>query len=207
LTPNLDQENLRGVAAGIWTVRLIGDEIRDGRFDCWIERDDPIDVGSFRGVRLVRFPSFFSERSNVDSHSISSLACGQQVIAVANLDEPNQRINASSSQGPTRDNRNKPEVAAPGTDIVAAKGFSDDGEAWISMTGTSMASPYVTGVVGLMLAANKELTSAQCGGILQRTTQPLPGGSYSWSNDCGFGVINPAAAVAEASTFAERREV
>ncbi len=207
LSPNLDRANLRGVAAGVWTVRLIGQEIRDGRFDCWIERDDPIDVGSYRGVRLVRFPSFFTERSNVDSHSISSLACGQRVIAVANLDEPKQRINISSSQGPTRDNRNKPEVAAPGTDILAAKGFSQDGKSWISMTGTSMASPYVTGVVGLMLAANTELTSAQCAGILQRTAAPLPGGSYNWANDSGFGVVNPAAAVLEASTFTERREV
>ncbi|MBV1686353.1 S8 family serine peptidase [Novosphingobium sp. G106] len=207
LTPNLDRANLRGVASGVWTVRLVGEEVRDGRFDCWIERDDPIDVGSQRGVRLIRFPSFFSEESNVDSHSISSLACGHRVIAVANLDETKQRINASSSQGPTRDRRCKPEVSAPGTDIVAAKGFSEDGKAWLSMTGTSMASPYVTGVVGLMLAVNPDLTSAQCSGILQRTAKPLPGASYSWANDAGFGVIDAAAAVAEARTFSDRREV
>jgi hypothetical protein len=97
LSPNLDRQNPRGVAPGIWTVRLVGDEIRDGRFNCWIERDDLIDVGSYKGVRLMRFPSFFSEKSNVDSHSISSLACGQRVIAVANLDEVRQRINISSS--------------------------------------------------------------------------------------------------------------
>ena len=207
LSPNLDRDNLRGVMPGIWTVRLVGEEVRDGRFNCWIERDDPIDVGSHRGVRLMRFPSFFSEASNVDSHSISSLACGHRVIAVANLDEARQRINISSSQGPTRDSRNKPEVAAPGTDIVAAKGFSTDGNSWISMTGTSMASPYVTGAVGLMLAVNPDLTSAQCAGILQRTARPLPGASYAWSNDAGFGVIDAAAAVREAQGFSERKEV
>lgn len=207
LTPNLDPDNLRGVASGVWTVRLIGDEIRDGQFDCWIERDDPIDVGSHRGVRLFRFPSFFSETSNVDSHSISSLACGHRVIAVANLDEARQRINISSSQGPTRDRRSKPEVAAPGTDIVAAKGFTTDDKKWIAMTGTSMASPWVTGIVGLMLAVDPGLTSAQCAGILQRTARPLPGASYQWVDDAGFGVIDPAAAVAEAQTFAERKEV
>lgn len=207
LSPNLDRQNPRGVAPGIWTVRLVGDEIRDGRFNCWIERDDPIDVGSYKGVRLMRFPSFFSEKSNVDSHSISSLACGQRVIAVANLDEVRQRINISSSQGPTRDDRTKPEVAAPGTDIVAAKGFSSDDKRWISMTGTSMASPYVTGVVGLMLAANPSLTSAQCAGILKRTARPLPGGSYAWSNDAGFGVIDAAAAVHDARNFSDRSEV
>ena len=65
------------------------------------------------GRRLFRFPSFFTERSHTDSHSISSLACGHRVIAVSNLDDARQRINASSSQGPTRDGRYKPEIAAP----------------------------------------------------------------------------------------------
>jgi subtilisin family serine protease len=207
LTPNFQPGSLRGVEAGIWKVRLFGDEIRDGRFHCWIERDDPIEIGGQRGVRLYRFPSFFSEASNIDSNSISSLACGHRVIAVANLDHARQRINISSSQGPTRDDRTKPDVAAPGTDIVAAKGFSEDNRLWIGMTGTSMASPYVAGVVGLMLAANADLTSAQCSGILQRTARPLPGSSYQWCNDAGFGAIDPVAAVEEARTFNQRTEV
>lgn len=207
LTPNLQPGSLRGVEAGLWKVRLIGDEIRNGRFNCWIERDDPIEIGAVRGSRLYRFPSFFSEASNTDSHSISSLACGHHVIAVGNLDDTRQRINISSSQGPTRDERTKPDVSAPGTDIIAAKGFSEDNKRWIGMTGTSMACPYVAGVVGLMLATNGSLTSAQCAGILQRTAAPLPGASFEWRNDAGFGVIDPEAAVEEARTFTQRTEV
>ena len=72
------------------------------------------------------------------------------------------------------------------------------------MTGTSMASPYVTGVVGLMLAANAKLTAAQCVGILQRTARPLPGASYEWGNDAGFGRIDPVAAIEEAARSNER---
>jgi subtilisin family serine protease len=74
------------------------------------------------------------------------------------------------------------------------------------MSGTSMASPYVTGTVGLMLAANPELTAAQCIGILQRTSQPLPGAPFQWQNDSGFGRIDPVAAVQEAASFMKRRE-
>lgn len=207
LTPNLQPGSIRGVEAGVWRVRLVGDEIRNGRFNCWIERDDPVEIRSVGAVRLYRFPSFFSEASNVDSHSISSLACGHRVIAVANLDDARQRINISSSQGPTRDDRSKPDIAAPGTEIVAAKGFTEDKKVWIGKTGTSMASPYVAGVVGLMLSANRDLTSAQCSGILQRTARPLPGASYEWRNDAGFGVIDPAAAIDEARTFNQRVEV
>jgi subtilisin family serine protease len=75
------------------------------------------------------------------------------------------------------------------------------------MTGTSMASPHVAGVVGLMLGANPGLSSAQCAGILQRTAKPLPGASYDWGNDVGFGRIDALAAVEEALGANERREV
>ena len=207
LTPNLKARNFRGIPKGIWRVRLKGEEVRDGRFDAWIERDDPVEISREGRRRIFRFPSFFSEKSNVDSHSITSLACGQNVIAVANLDSARDQINITSSQGPTRDGRSKPEVAAPGTDVLAANGFGAADEPWIAMSGTSMASPYVAGVIGLMLAANPDLTAAQCRGILARTARPLAGASYSWVNDMGFGKIDPEAAVAEAKLINQRVEV
>lgn len=207
LSPNLDAVNFRGIDAGVWRVRLTGDEVRDGRFHAWIERDDPRELELAGRRRLFRFPSFFTERSHTDSHSISSLACGHRVIAVSNLDEARQRIHVTSSQGPTRDGRSKPEIAAPGTDVVAANGFAGPDDPWIAMTGTSMASPYVAGVVALMLAANPGLTAAQCAGILLRTARPLPGGSYAWGNDAGFGRINAAAAIDEARHANDRTEL
>ena len=42
LSPNFKARPLIGIAAGQWTVRLHGRDIRDGRFDGWIERDDPL---------------------------------------------------------------------------------------------------------------------------------------------------------------------
>lgn len=158
------------------------------------------------GARLQN-PSFFSKTSNVDSHSINSLASGHRVISVGNLDERRQRIAASSSQGPTRDARFKPDIAAPGTDVAAANGSAGEDEPWVNMSGTSMASPYVAGVVGLMLSSNPRLTAAQCSGILQRTSRPLPGGSYEWRNDAGFGAVDAAAALAEAASFDEREDI
>ena len=196
-----------GVQAGVWKIRLRGEDIRDGSFHCWIERDDPFPVRSPGGQRWFRFPSFFSEASNRDSHGINSLACGHRVIGVANLDSAQQRINKTSSQGPTRDERYKPDIAAPGTDINAALGFGNPNELWTAKSGTSMASPYVAGVVALMLSENPQLTAAQCQAILQRTSRPLPGASYSWRNDAGFGQIDPQAAVAEARTVNERQSI
>jgi len=207
LSPFLSRRGTRGVRAGQWTVRLHGEEVRDGRYHGWIERDDPRPIGRRVGDQEAwSFPSFFSARSNVDNSSVGSLACGQRVISVANLDLDAERINITSSQGPTRDDRDKPDVAAPGTNIVAAKGFAGEGERWIEMTGTSMASPYVAGVVGLMLSTQKNLTAAQIEGIIKRTARPLPGASYTWLNDAGFGRINPDTCILEASKVNTRKE-
>lgn len=205
LSPFLDPGAYVPVTAGVWKVRLHGDEIRDGRFHAWIERDDPMELQRRRELAAYRFPSFFAEASNVDSHSINSLACAHWVIGVANADTRLGRVHISSSQGPTRDDRSKPDVCAPGTDIVAASGFSTPGE-WVSMTGTSMASPYVCGVIGLLLANKPTLTAAQCQGILRRTARPLPSHDYAWRNDAGYGLIDPVGAILEARAFDQRIE-
>jgi subtilisin family serine protease len=199
LSPHHDEVGILGVRSGTWLVRLLGLDVRDGTYHGWIERDDPRRMGKLGYQQDWSFPSYFSSRSNVDNSSISSLACGHRIIAVANLDAKNERIHITSSQGPTRDGRQKPEIAAPGTDIAASNGFSLDRERlWVSMSGTSMASPYVAGVAGLMLAVDRHLTADQIAGIMRRTAQPLPGSDYRWQNSVGFGCIDPDACVEEA---------
>jgi len=196
LSPRL-KEPVVGVEAGTWVVRLRGVEVRSGRFDAWIERDDPRPLGRIGEVDAWRFPSYFTTRSNVDRSSVSSLACGYRVISVGNCEDLAERIHVSSSQGPTRDGRYKPEIAAPGSDIVAARGFSTDDRQWIAMTGTSMASPYVAGVAAQMLAREPRLTATQIVGIMRRTAQPLPGSDYAWQDAAGFGRIRPEMCVNE----------
>jgi len=205
LSPFLKENPVVGVRPGLWRIRLHGLEVRDGRYHGWIERDDPRDTGIVGTRPYWNFPSFFSTKSNVDNSSVSSLACGERVISIANLDMMGERINPSSSQGPTRDGRQKPDVAAPGTDIVAANGFGGEEDSkWVGMTGTSMASPYVAGVIGLMLEAEPNLTAAQICGIIQRTSNPLPGANFEWSNDAGYGVLNPVECVSEARNLSRR---
>ena len=75
------------------------------------------------------------------------------------------------------------------------------------MTGTSMASPFVAGVVGLMLAMEPRLTAAQIEAIIRRTARPLPGASFAWTNDAGFGVIDPEACLDEAERLDERKDL
>ena len=170
------------------------------------QRDDPRPRGRVGEKQAWNFPSYFSQRSNVDDSSVSSLACGLRIISVANLNEARELINITSSQGPTRDNRFKPDVAAPGTDIIAANGFAGE-ELWVRMSGTSMASPYVAAIAGLMLAVEPKLTAAQIEGILHRTSRPLPGADFAWRNDAGFGRIDPVACLKEAARINQRKDI
>lgn len=188
-----------GITAGNWKVRITGKVVRNGAFNAWIERDDPR-RGQVGGQ--WRLPSFFGSKTYVDNSTLSSLACGPRVVGVANFDEARELLNVSSSQGPTRDGRMKPEIAAPGTDIVAACGFNPLTQ-WIEMSGTSMSSPYVTGVAALMLSLNPGLTSAQIGGIIRRTSNPMPGSDYEWQDGAGFGVVDPTACLREAVRIAQ----
>lgn len=206
LTPNYKDPKIP-ITSGKWQVRLTGDEIRNGEFDGWIERDDPRPLGPLGDRESWNFPSFFAEESNVDASSISSLACANYVIAVGNCNTGKEKIHITSSQGPTRDNRKKPEVIAPGTDIIAAKGFSTGDDLWISMSGTSMASPYVCGIAAWMLSLDKNLSASQIQGIMIRTSNPLPGCDYKWKDDCGFGLIKPEACLTEAKNIRTKKDL
>jgi subtilisin family serine protease len=209
LSPNFkDPDNQIPVKSGVWQVRLIGTEIKNGEFDGWIERDDPRPIGAFGSQETWNFPSFFTEDTNQDDGSISSLACARYVIAVANCDAGSECVNMTSSQGPTRDNREKPEVLAPGTNILAAKGFAHSpDDRYMMMSGTSMASPFACGIAAWMLGLDRNLRAAQIRGIMIRTCKPLPGDSYLWKNSSGFGLLDVQACLTEAQHIKTKKKI
>lgn len=193
----------RPITSGEWRVRLTGVVVRDGRFDAWIERDDPRALPG--GLGRWNYPSRFSEGSYTSDRMIGSLACAERLLSVANADLARNSAHVTSSRGPTRDGRPKPDIAADGTQVVAACGFSHKTQ-WVQMTGTSMASPYVAGVAALMLAVVPQLTSAQIQGIMRSTSAPLPGQTFGWRNDTGFGVIDAEACLRRTVEFREMFE-
>jgi Subtilase family/D-alanyl-D-alanine carboxypeptidase len=135
--------------AGIWTVRLQARRVSCGRFDAWLERDEACRGCQARFVRCDR-----------DPHSTTgTIANGHLPLVVGAYDAhtPTGPPGAFSSAGPTTDGRCRPDVAAPGCDVLAARSAPRASPRspgrLIRKSGSSMAAPHVTGAVALCLQA------------------------------------------------------
>ena len=117
--------------------------------------------------------------------SISALSAG-----IAN---PNYHTVAEFSSGGPRwgDLALKPELAAPGVDIVSAASGSTNGVAWFS--GTSMATPVVAGVAALVKQANPKWAPALIKSALINTAKSV--GSNVLLRSVGAGRVNALNAV------------
>ncbi len=98
-----------------------------------------------------------------------------------------------SSRGPNRDNTVKPDVCAPGKDIVSCRATgTNDGKAidtyYLSMSGTSMATPMVSGAVAVLLEKKPDLTPAQVKDTMEKSAKRL--GSGVPNNNYGYGRIS-----------------
>ncbi|WP_020387538.1 S8 family peptidase [Kribbella catacumbae] len=108
---------------------------------------------------------------------VTTPAAADDAIAVGNLTR-NGSLNASSCRGPRAGNGAlKPEISAPGTDIVAARAAGTDlgdpvGDHYTTLTGTSMATPHVAGVAALIAQAHPDWKTAQLRARLMSTADP-----------------------------------
>jgi hypothetical protein len=96
-----------------------------------------------------------------------------------------------SSRGPTADGRTKPDISAPGVAITSARAGSTNG--YVAESGTSMATPFVAGVVLLMLDQNPALTPAQVKAALMSSA--VDWGPSGVDNTYGAGRLDAYAAV------------
>ena len=138
-------------------------------------------------------------------------------VAQPMADDPNQVV-AFSSRGPTKDNRFKPDVVAPGTFVLSTRSrmIAANNTAWAPfppsklyfyMGGTSMATPLVAGAVALLreyLRTKKQIpkpSGALLKAALVAGATRLPGGQSGAvvDNDQGYGRVNLDAVVAPAA--------
>ena len=149
-----------------------------------------------------------------DTMKIGSPGCAADAITVASFTTRNQwqdkqgntrgvqfplnDISSFSSEGPLRNGLPKPDVTAPGAMIIAplsADTANIDPAFIVSNTfrvdaGTSMATPFVTGVVALLLEGNATLTPLQIKALLAANSA-IPGSVVgAFNTKWGHGLLD-----------------
>jgi subtilisin family serine protease len=206
---NISNRAVRPIDLRGWKLRITaGATVTIGRFDAWINNSG---FAEFRAHALVEM-----------ARTIGLPATGAGALAVASHVSRNEwdadaghetdiravlgRSSVFSSLGPTRDGRQKPDFSAPGQYLTAA--LADGSELaslddraltpsrLLTIEGTSMATPIVTGVVALMFQRRPTATLLDIGDILRRTARhDAHTGPAGWNPTYGFGKIDVAAAL------------
>ena len=109
---------------------------------------------------------FIAAGNSAFSAQIGTPGSAEDVITVGALDK-NTAIAVYSSQGPTEENRVKPNIAFVGSNVMAPDFNTGDG--YTGKSGTSMATPGAAGLAALMYQANPDLSPFDIRNIMQET--------------------------------------
>lgn len=127
--------------------------------------------------------------SGPDSRSIMSPATSKKIITVGAMDDGRNggdfKIPDFSSRGPAYNNY-KPDVVSSGVDIIAGCSFHKFHTHYAMMSGTSVATPIVAGIVCRLISNNPELSPMAIKHILISNTSVINGDR----NSEGFGYIH-----------------
>ena len=185
-----------------WTLQATCNQAMIGRLDGWMNNSG---FGVFQ-------PSVLTELTRTIGIPATSNGC----IAVASHVSSNEwesddgpqmdgvvlvgRTSPFSSQGPTRDGRQKPEISAPGQYLTAGLAVNSDLAGWderaftvnrlLTIEGTSMSAPVVTGAVALMLQKKPKMKMAQAISALADSAATDAHTSSVWNPAYGHGKLN-----------------
>ncbi|WP_460610028.1 S8 family serine peptidase [Hymenobacter terrigena] len=199
-----------------YNIRVISNSYgSSGTFD----PNDPLNVASKRAYDRGMVVVFAAGNSGPGADTHNPYAVAPWTISVAAGDRYGLLADFSSRgvkdqqgtfvvDGQTWTYKNEPVITAPGVDVVSTRalgpvatlGAQTDAAVltpaelpfYTVMSGTSMATPHVAGVVALILEAKPSLSPAQVKELLQKTATNMPG-HEAW--EVGAGYVNAYAAV------------
>jgi subtilisin family serine protease len=121
-------------------------------------------------------------------NSVGSPAVARKAITVGATTKTDYMADFSS-QGLTSDQRLKPDVCAPGVDIVAARASGTSmgtpiNDYYTMASGTSMATPHVAGAAALILQAHPDWTPIMVKSALMGNAKVLTG-EHLWKQGAG----------------------
>ena len=139
---------------------------------------------------------FSAGNNGPETGTIGSPASLPGVLAVGAMDADDQ-IASFSSRGPTPWGERKPQVTAPGVNVLS----SIPGGNYALSSGTSMAAPHVAGILALMLSARPGLGIAEATYALTSTTTartlPVPNNTTGWGRVDAYAAVQAVASAGE----------
>ncbi|MGX1130504.1 subtilisin family serine protease [Streptomyces glaucescens] len=112
--------------------------------------------------------------------SIGSPGAADAALTIGAVDSADTAAYFTSAGPRYGDNALKPDLSAPGVDILAARSSLSGGTgAYTSMSGTSMATPHVAGVAALLAERHPDWTGARLKDALMSTSTPLDASAYT----------------------------
>jgi hypothetical protein len=143
--------------------------------------DDPLELAIDRlsAEHGTLFVVAAGNEGGYGAETVSSPASADAALAVGAVDDQDV-LAGFSSRGPrVRDAALKPEIVAPGMEIMAARSrFSDlgeRGERYATLSGTSMATPHVAGAAAILAQQHPDWTGARLKAALIGAAKPLEG--------------------------------
>jgi len=157
LAPGGDPDNAPDVVNNSWSFEEAG---------CITEFLPDIEAWRAAGI----FPAFASGNSGPDPGTVSSPGAYPEAFAVGSTDS-SDAVSDFSSQGPSPcDNSIKPDIAAPGEAVLSAVPWGYE-----VLSGTSMATPHITGAVAVLLSIAPSLTVEQLESALAAGASDIEG--------------------------------
>nr|WP_083466867.1 S8 family serine peptidase [Kibdelosporangium sp. MJ126-NF4]CEL19148.1 peptidase S8 and S53, subtilisin, kexin, sedolisin [Kibdelosporangium sp. MJ126-NF4] len=138
---------------------------------------DPIETAVNR-ISAEKGTLFVIAAGNSPFQKVSSPAAADAALAVGSVNKKDV-LSPFSSPGPRyKDYAVKPDIAAPGEDIVAARAEGTLGdvavnEFYAKISGTSMATPHVAGAAAIVAAQHPDWTGQQIKTALMGSAHPI----------------------------------